>query len=253
MQVSGLSFSIAADAAWAPELTTREAWLDWARTPSRAVAIDRDSWTDPAVAAMPAMLRRRAGPLGKMALEVAYACSDGRRAIPVVFCSRHGDVARALTLLDELARAEPLSPTSFGLAVHNASAGLFSIARVDRANHLALAAGAATVEHGVLEACGLLADGAAEVLLVAYDAPLPALLAGFADCAEQPHAWAWLLTAPADEVIELRCESAAAAPVPSQDLKAEPGSLAVLRFFLSGAASLQRQCGRQRWIWTRRG
>lgn len=195
------------------------------------------------------MLRRRAGFLGKMALEVAYQCLAGRTGVPAVFCSRHGEVARAVELLGDLARAEPLSPTAFGLAVHNASAGLFSIARSERSNHIALAAGAASVEHGVVEACGLLADGAPEVLLVAYDCPLPALLTQFEDCDEQPHAWAWLMTAAGADPISLRC--APAAHGAAAQASAQPGGLDVLRFQLSGAPSLVRQCGPQRWEWTR--
>jgi hypothetical protein len=78
------------------------------------------------------MLRRRAGFLGKMALEVAYQVLDGRTDIPTVFCSRHGEVTRAIELLTIWRAAKPLSPTGFGMAVHNASAGLFSIARADR-------------------------------------------------------------------------------------------------------------------------
>jgi hypothetical protein len=111
---------------------------------------------------MPAMLRRRAGFLGKMALEVAYECLDGRSrpSSDREFCSRHGDVARAVDLLATWRAAKPLSPTAFGMAVHNAIPGLLTIARADRANHIALAAGAATIEHAVIEACGLLADGA---------------------------------------------------------------------------------------------
>ena len=79
--------------------------------------------------------------------------------MPTVFCSRHGEVSRSVDLLMDLAKAEPLSPTSFGLSVHNATAGLFSIARSDHTNSIALAAGQSSVEHAVIEACGLLADG----------------------------------------------------------------------------------------------
>ena len=129
MRASGLSFSIIAHAAWAPGLITPAQWAAWAQSPTRIGA-----GVEPALRAMPAMLRRRAGFLGKMALEVAYACLDGRTDIPTVFCSRHGEVARAVDLLGELAKGEALSPTAFGLAVHNASAGLFSVARADRAN-----------------------------------------------------------------------------------------------------------------------
>ena len=242
MQVHGLQFSIAAQAAWAPGVTTPEAWSAWAKAPYRI-----GEGADPAVAAMPAMLRRRAGFLGKMALEVAYRCLDGRRDVPAVFCSRHGEVARALDLLGELASGEPLSPTGFGLAVHNASAGLFSIARTDRANHIALAAGTSTIEHGVVEACSLLADGAPMVLLVAYDCPLPAALEQYADVDEQPHAWAWLMTAPAGASISLACAPAGGDAAAS----ALPAGLDVLRFQLSDDAQLVRSCGPQRWTWTR--
>lgn len=203
------------------------------------------------------MLRRRAGSLGRMALEVAHQaaqdCADIDIAgVPVVFCSRHGDVVRAVALLEELAHSEAVSPTGFGLAVHNATAGLFSIARTDLANHMALAGGMASVEHGVVEACGLLADGAAEVLLVVYDEPLPAALTHFADCAEQPHAWAWRMSAPLDgaEVFGLECAQADAAREEPAGA-ANPGSLDVLHFLLSGAARLQRRTGAQLWTWGR--
>jgi hypothetical protein len=240
MQASGVSFSVAAHAAWAPGASTAGAWQEWANAPF-ALA----EGFDPAVKQMPAMLRRRAGFLGKMALEAAYQCLGERRDVPCVFVSRHGEVARAVDLLGELAQGIPLSPTGFGLAVHNASAGLFSIARADRANHIALAAGDSSTEHGVIEACGLLADGAPMVLLVVYDTPLPEVFAGFAEGAEQPHAWAWLMT-PGD-AIRLECLPAAE-QAPGAGL---PASLEVLRFFLAGEAALERVSGAQRWRWTR--
>lgn len=242
MRVSGVQFSIASHSAWAPGLSTPAAWAQWSAAPFPIHAEG-----EPAVRAMPPMLRRRAGFLGKMALEVAYACLDGRTGVPAVFCSRHGEVARAVDLLTDLANDEPLSPTAFGLAVHNASAGLFSIARADHANHLALAAGPSTIEHAVIEACGLLADGEAMVLLVAYDCALPALLAPFADCDEQPHAWAWLMTAAGDDPIRLEWSAAGATPGASN----APGGLEVLRFQLNGAAQLERTAGLQHWRWSR--
>src|SRR5471030_3131270 len=180
MRTNGVSFSISRHAEWAPGLAASEAWEQWAQAPFAIQA-----GAEPGVKAMPAMLRRRAGFLGKMALEVAYQCLDGLSDIPTVFCSRHGEVARALELLSDLARGDALSPTAFGMSVHNATAGLLTIARGDRANHLALAGGADTIEHAVIEACGLLADGATMVLLVACDCPLPALFSPFEDCEEQ--------------------------------------------------------------------
>lgn len=252
MRTHGVTFSIVSHAAWAPGLTTPEAWAQWARAPHRIVTGE-----EPGVKAMPAMLRRRAGFLGKMALEVAYRCLDGRgdgsedRAanIPTVFCSRHGEVSRALELLSDLARGDALSPTAFSMSVHNATAGLLTIARRDRANHIALAAGAATIEHAVIEACGLLADGAQMVLLVASDCQLPELFLPFQECEEQPHAWAWLMTAAAaddSDAIALRWSASDEAPSSGM-----PGGLAVAAFHLGGASRMERCDGRMRWSWSR--
>lgn len=283
MRNDGVTFSIARHTYWAPGLTTLAAWTQWAQAPVAAPIILGE---EPGVKAMPPMLRRRAGFFGKMALEVAYECLDGRTDVPVVFCSRHGEVARAVELLSDLARGEPLSPTAFSMSVHNAHVGLLTIARKDRANHIALAAGGATIEHAVIEACGLLADGAASVLLVACDAPLPELFMPFRDGVEQAHAWAWLLTAPVVEPAagdpaagdpaagdpaagdpaagasaadaSVACAPAACASVTLRWVASDdaatvdlPGGLAVARFLLGGAAAMERCDGRLRWHWTR--
>ncbi|MEW6021696.1 MAG: beta-ketoacyl synthase chain length factor [Pseudomonadota bacterium] len=244
MSTNEVAFSIARHAAWAPGVTSSDAWAAWADAPWPLAMGE-----EPKVAAMPAMLRRRAGFLGRMALEVAYACLDGQTDVPTVFCSRHGEVGRSIDLLSDLARGEPLSPTAFGLAVHNASAGLFSIARADRANHVALAGGTATVEHAVIEACGMLADGAPSVLLVACDAPLPELLARFEDCDEQPWAFAWAMTAAGANPLRLSWQGATEAD--AGDSARTPGGLDVLRFQLGAAKALVRHTGAMRWTWSR--
>lgn len=245
MHRNEVTFSIARHAAWAPGVTSPVQWAAWCAQPWPIEAGD-----DPKVAAMPAMLRRRAGSLGRMALEVAYACLGQETGVPTVFCSRHGEVGRAIGLLGDLARGEPLSPTSFGLAVHNASAGLFSIARADRANHVALAAGAATIEHAVIEACGLLADGAPMVLLVACDEPLPDLLASFEDCREQPWAFAWAMVAAGERPLRLGWSAAPAGAGAAAD-DGMPGGLEVLRFQLGDGAPLERSAGARCWTWSR--
>jgi len=244
---SEVVFSIARHAAWAPGVTTHERWAEWARAPWLLT-----TGAEPKVAAMPAMLRRRAGLLGRMALEVAYDCLGQETNVPTVFCSRHGDVARSVDLLRDLAQGEPLSPTAFGMAVHNASAGLFSIARTDRANHVALAAGSASVEHAVIEACSQLADGAPMVLLVACDLALPAPFDGFEDCDGQPFAFAWAMVPTQrqaqHETMRLAWSACADAHAPLSNL---PGGLDVLRFQHTGQAALTRAAGGKRWTWSR--
>lgn len=238
-----VSFSIAADAAWAPNIDSKEEWLAWANG-DRAI----EGSVEPSVARMPAMLRRRTGFLGRMALEAAYACLGGETGIPTVFCSRHGESSRSVDLLVDLANELPLSPTSFGLSVHNAIGGLFSIARGDHANNIAIAGGNSSIEHGVIEACSLLAEGDPAVLLVAYDCPLPEVYSSFQDCQEQPYAWAWLMKAPSKDHYALAW--AAAEPAPYNIERLPPG-LDILRFYLRKEATLERISDGRRWLWTR--
>ena len=237
-----VSFSIISSAAWAPGVETKDAWLAWADgkcaiTPGR----------EPSVKYIGPMLRRRAGFAAKMALEVAYQCLGNRNDVPLVFSSRHGEASRSVALLSELAAGAPLSPTSFSLSVHNASAGLFSIARSDHANSAALAAGQSTVESAVVEACGLLADGAPDVLLIVYDCPLPEVYAAFQDCAEQPYAWGWLMQSPGNDFYSL-CWSADESGFGSTGERL-PAGLEILRFQLRGDAVLERTCDKRRWQW----
>jgi hypothetical protein len=239
-----VSFSVTADAAWAPGAITREAWQAWAKDGFSITA-----GSEPAVQAMPPMQRRRVGFLGRMALEVAYGCLGDRIGVPTVFCSRHGEVSRSVDLLRDLAADQPLSPASFGLSVHNATGGLFSIARGDKANNIALSAGQSSVEHAVIEACGLLADGENAVLLVVYDCPLPAAYANYQDCNEQAFAWAWLIEPPQKDVISLAWTAAPDAK--GRALGDLPDGLQILRFHLRGDRSLDRVCDRQNWRWSR--
>lgn len=237
-------FSIAASAAWAPGVENEESWLAWARG-----ELSISNGREPPLKNIAAMLRRRAGFAAKMALEVAYRCLGTRTEIPMVFSSRHGEAARSAELLGDLARETPLSPTSFGLSVHNATAGLFSIARRDHANSAAIAAGKSSVEGAVIEACGLLAEGEPEVMLVAYDGPLPTVYAGFQDCLEQPYAWAWLLRAARDDGYSLGWS--AGEEIASANHQELPAGLEIYRFYLRGDAVLERRCDKRRWRWMR--
>jgi len=240
---SNIQFSVIAHAAWAPGLETEADWRVW---PNNEIAITGNN--EPAVKAMPALLRRRASVPGKMALEVAYRCLGQRTQIPTIFSSRHGECGRSVDLLTDLARDIPISPASFSLSVHNATAGLFSIARHDHSNSLALAAGDSTIEHALIEACGLLADGEPAVLVVAYDNPPPAIFSTFADCNEQPFAWAWLIEPPRDNPISLTWS---AQNTPFLPIENEPAGLEILRFFIREETNLERTSNGQHWQWTR--
>ena len=241
-----IKFAINAWAAYAPGLAAPSDWLQWAAAPVLPQGDDQ-----PAVSAMPPMLRRRLGPLGRMATQVAYD-SHGATGIPVIFASRYGDAVRSLSLLRDYSLGDTVSPTDFALSVHNAIGAVYSIARGDTANFSSVAAGPASAAAAVVEAAGLLGDGAPEVLLVCYDAPLPGDYADFSDEPAASYAWAWRIGPPVSgqASIALTCRAANDEPSPAPAL---PFALDVLRFQLAGAPELSRACEGVEWVWKRHG
>ena len=96
---------------------------------------------DHSQATLPPLLRRRVTALGKMAFKAAFDLSALEPA-RFIFCSRHGEFQRTLSILTTLATGEAVSPAEFSLSVHNALAGLLSIAQHNTGGHTAIAAGA---------------------------------------------------------------------------------------------------------------
>lgn len=236
-----VEFSIHQWAAWAPGLTSKAAWEAWARAPAPPTGPET-----PPLLEVPSMSRRRVERLGRLAYQVAEWAQGDARGAPMVFTSRHGDVTRAVELLSALARGEALSPTSFALSVHNAIAAQYSITRKDPANVTVLSNGRFSAEAAVLEAVALLSDGHEEVLIVDYDASLPAVFRAFADEPEADFAWAWRVRRGG----AFSLEATTPAPLRPSSL---PEGLAVLRFFLSGEAQHEAADSLAGWRWRRHG
>ena len=151
-------------------------------------------------------------------------------------------------------RGEALSPAAFGLSVHNAIGAMIAIARNDRNNSSAVAAGRATAAAGVAEAVGLLDDGAPAASLVVYDAPLPAGYARFEDEPSAHFAWGWRLRRPRAGERALHLDWLAPADAASTAAPSHanlPASLQVLWFGLSDAPVLEQQIDGRRCRWNR--
>lgn len=241
----GLSFCVRAWAAWAPGLQHRDDWLAWARAPQRPCGNDSPELTD-----VPALQRRRLSRLGRAAVQVAIEAQRGRPDIPMVFASRYGDVGRALTAIEALEAGEPLSPTVFAGSVHNAIGAMHSILGHQRQNLVCVAAGAANAAAGLLEAAGLLADGASEVLLTCYDEPLPLDYAVFAEASPALYAWAWIVASPAAGAPALRLARTGWAGA-ADTAATLPPDLQVLQWQLSGQPTLDQRDGALAWRWSR--
>ncbi|WP_293931668.1 beta-ketoacyl synthase chain length factor [Iodobacter sp.] len=228
-----IRFQIAKWAAWAPAANTSQASL------LNLAGLSNEA---PSLSEMPAMLRRRAGRLGKTALHTAYQAADQATGCPVIFASRYGDMAQSVEQLQLLAQSGALSPSAFSMSVHNAISALFSIARKDTASYTAIAAGEETIEAAFTEAIGLLADGAASVLLVYYEEPLSAPHHVFAAYPTFAHAFACRLVK-ADRGFSLSSHTTTSTTANLAD------GLAVLDFLLSEQHSLLHTAGARTWVW----
>jgi len=236
--------------AWAPSLDTDEAWRAWAQHPVRVP----DNNEQPSCDFLPPMQRRRLSRLARMTMHVAWPlCGEGEQ-LPFVFASRHGETPRTFALLGEVADGQPLSPTQFGLSVHNAIAGQWSILRGQHGESVAIAGEADTFEHAMVEAAALLGDGAKAVLVVIAEERPPAAYDGWID--DVPFSYAVALkvgnveptdNAPAGESWQLRLEPNAGASTSG----AWPHALNFVRALHTGESTLEHAWKTRRWIWQR--
>jgi len=188
---------------------------------------------------VPAMLRRRADRLARMALRVAYEALGDTRGLPVIFVSRHGSVTRSAALLEELASGIPLSPAGFASSVHNAATGLLGIAREDRAPCSALAAGDTSLIAMLTEAAAFHADGYAEVLGILCDEEVPAYYEPYLECSPSSVAWAGVIAAPEAPDAVLRFAISPGSPADGLAASAEEPLLAWIRWLLGDVPALQ--------------
>jgi len=263
VRASQLSFAFVIEswAACAPGVDTPQRWSQWAAAPWLPTGEPQV-----ALAAVAPMLRRRFAPLGRLAAQAVIDLAGGVAAPvrgdaemsdnPTVYASRYGETGRCLELLADQARGAALSPTAFGLSVHNAIGAMIALTRGDRRNSSAIAAGRATAAAGVVEAVALLDDGAASANLVVYDSPLPAGYACFEDEPSAHFAWAWRLRRPraGERALHLHWhaddadgDDAAVATAPPH----LPASLQAFWFGVSEAPELSQRIDGRRCVWSR--
>jgi Beta-ketoacyl synthase, N-terminal domain len=145
--------------AWAPGLDNRD---DRLIEPSKVGVPE----------CVPKMLKRRLSPLSRAVFNVADQCVKNGETYPVVFSSAHGEIGKSLEMLKTIQAKLELSPTAFSLSVHNAIAGLYSIAYGNSQEITVIAPGLDGIAPVFIEALGMLHEGADEVLIILYDEPM---------------------------------------------------------------------------------
>ena len=235
-------------AAWAPGIDDAPAWLGWCAEPRKVASEGR-----PEASFLPALLRRRCSPLTRIMLTVAFECcgEDERAQVGSVFASRHGNINESIELLERLAHQLPLSPTRFSHTVHNAQAGLFSIAAGNRRASSSVAAEAETFGCAYLEALTFL-ERAPErpVLLVMADVPLAPV---FAALVEEPAASYGLGLLLASDGPGTRLDFGITAGGKAAAPARWPDALEFLRWLESPEPRLSLGTGPRRYEWAKAG
>lgn len=154
-------------------------WRGWTPHRSDTGEPKLDSREKPVGATIPSMLRRRLNLIGRAICDMLEALDPDADDI-VLHASRHGDGDRTLEMLYALNEGDPLSPARFGLSVHNATVGVYSIASGNRRSQQAIAASGGEWTALMAEARGYLTDDAPRVLIVFGDQPVPARFAAYA-------------------------------------------------------------------------
>lgn len=239
MSSSVIQFDIDQWQAWAPGLASADDWAIWARHPR---SLD-NSEAQPDVAFLPAMQRRRLSRLARMAFAVATPLAAGQPPMPLVYASRHGETSRTFAILNDLARDEALSPTQFSLSVHNAIIGLWSILQNDTSEMTALAAEGDGLEHAVLEAALLIAEGASAVLVIVAEDQPPAAYTRWISDVSFPYAVALLIKPGRSWQLSLETADEEAGST------RWPHALELIRALLNGQSRCQHQWKRRRWNW----
>lgn len=237
-----LSFSLQDSQALSPGLVDALDWQAWVR---------QGQWPAdppfPATPLLPMMMARRLSQGSRLAVQVGLSLLARHPVDYAIFVSRHGELARSVTLLQALVDGQALSPTDFSMSVHNTAAGLSSIQGKAAIPMTSLAAGEGGLMAGFTEAVAALHAGASRVLLVAFEGPVPEFHRSWLPDEAPPHALGLVLQA-GDE---WRCEGARRAVEPHAP-SALPQSLAFWRALLRHESTLTLCDGRQEWTWRRR-
>ncbi|MGR9052379.1 MAG: beta-ketoacyl synthase chain length factor [Gammaproteobacteria bacterium] len=147
--------------------------VKWAVWPPLQVDAERERVEqERLLAVVPKMLKRRLSALARTVFCAANQCIDGNDRLPAVFSSTHGELAKSFAMMEMIEAGEEISPTAFSLSVHNAVAGLFSMAWRNTLQTTVVAPGQDGMAPAFIEALGVLTEGVREVLVVFYDEPI---------------------------------------------------------------------------------
>jgi len=109
--------------AWAPGLESCEEWVVWAK--GDGPAIDREG--SPSLDHLPSVAKRRLSQLSRMVLEVGHRVLEEAGPIPIIFCSRFGEIGQQQKITKKMIETGEVLPAAFSFSVFNTPVSLLSI------------------------------------------------------------------------------------------------------------------------------
>ncbi len=170
----------------------------------------------PDVSFIPPMVRRRMTDLQKIAVGVAHHVVPDNTDYQMVFASRYGEWNQTIKLITQFHNDNEMSPAGFSNSVHNAAAGAFSVLTKNKKSYVSVAAGARTLESGILAA--LMAER--PVLFVFAEEKSPEMYTPFLEKPVLAHAMAFMLNDSATRKI-IWTENTESAPILTFDAMAD--------------------------------
>lgn len=102
------------------------------------------------VSFIPMMQRRKLNNFGRAALYTLYGAYDGGSP-NLIFASNYGDFDRVEKLITQRKEDGEVSPAGFGMSVHNAVIGLFSLLEKINTSYNSVSSGEKSISAGFLE------------------------------------------------------------------------------------------------------
>ncbi|RIY31641.1 hypothetical protein CKF54_06275 [Psittacicella hinzii] len=121
---------------------------------------------------LPLAQRRRLNNEARLMFEAAWDLTNQEDNYPVIYASLRSEINRSLELIQSLVTEGSISPTSFGLSVHNALIGQWSILKKVTQESTAISSLYENLEVSLLKAYTLLQEGHKKVVILLVEGEL---------------------------------------------------------------------------------
>lgn len=189
---------------------------------------ESDSESLPDVSFVPSMTRRRMTDIEKIAVGIAHLVVPENSDYQMVFASRYGEWRQTIKLIQQFHDEGEMSPAGFSNSVHNAAAGAFSVMMKNKNSYISVAAGARTLESGILAAL----TTKKPVLFVFVEERSPDMYIPFLDAPVHAHGLAFMLSSDGKRKIQWEPQSKESSPL----------TFEALERFLCGDKKIENSC-----------